>query len=117
MHARSAIVAGAQCLVAVGKFIASLHIPSLALIWATQPDDVTCFGIYESRKHNCLISHGELLLSRLTHDGHIEWQAGGCNIFTNGFALHEDTIEVIDFENRKYLFDIVTGREKSDPNR
>ena len=111
VHDRTAILHDDTCVIAVGPFIAALDIPSLQLKWATQTDDATCFGVYNSDKHNCLISHGELLIARVTHDGTITWQAGGADIFTNGFSLQGDVVHVLDFNDREYLLDIKTGRE------
>ncbi len=111
VHERAAMIIGPTCLVAVGPLVASLALPSLKLGWSTQTDDATCFGIYWSNAHRCLISHGELLITRLTSGGDIEWQAGGADIFTNGFTLHEDSVEAIDFADRRYRFEIETGSE------
>ena len=91
--------------------MASVAVPSLDLNWATQTDDATCFGVYESRPHACLVSHGELLIARITYTGKTIWQAGGADIFTNGFNLDGDVIRVTDFNDRDYTFDIETGRE------
>ena len=109
VHEHTAFVRGPSCFVAVGPYIVSLDIPSLNLNWAVEVDQATCFGVYISSKHNCLISHGELEIVRLSHNGKIIWKASGADIFTNGFTLLEDTIEVIDFNERNYIFDVVTG--------
>lgn len=111
IHDRSAIIHDDQCLVAIGPFIAAVEVPTLELKWATQVDDATCFGVYKSQKHNCLISHGELLIARIDYEGSIVWEVGGADIFTNGFALNDDSIYVMDFYDREYKIDIETGRE------
>lgn len=111
IHAHSAIVRDESCVIAVGPFLASLRIPGLELQWTTQTDAATCFGVYCSGKHQCLISHGELEIARVSFDGDISWQSSGADIFTNGFTLHEDWVQVIDFYNREYRFDIATGLE------
>lgn len=61
VHDHTAIIHGDNCIIAVGPFMASVAIPSLDLNWATQTDDATCFGVYESQTHACLLSHGELV--------------------------------------------------------
>ena len=111
IHEHSAIILDSACFIAVGPFIASLSLPTLELIWSTQTDEATCFGIYKPPTHNCLISHGELLIARLGLSGTIIWQAGGADIFTNGFTVHTNSIEAVDFYDRRYFFDIETGRE------
>ena len=111
IHEHSAIVREDSCIVACGPFMASLTIPTLKLNWATQTDDATCFGVYESREHSCLFSHGELLIARVSYDGTIVWNAGGADIFTNGFRIRGNVIHAIDFYDREYLIDIETGRE------
>ena len=111
IHDHSAIIHDGSCIIAVGPFMVSLALPSLKLNWATQTDDATCFGVYESPTRDCLLSHGELLIARITHRGTIVWQAGGADIFTNGFQLDGDVIHVTDFNDRGYTFDIETGRE------
>lgn len=111
IHDQSALMIEEMCVVAVGPFIASLSLPKLDLKWAIEVDQATCFGVYKPAMHNCLISHGELEIVRLSPEGEIVWRAAGSDIFTNGFTLHEHTIEVVDFNDQKYLFDIETGRE------
>lgn len=91
--------------------MASVAIPTLELDWATQTDDATCFGVYHSEKNKCLFSHGELLIARVTYDSKIVWQAGGVDIFTNGFTLHDDFIHALDFYDREYVIDVHNGRE------
>jgi len=111
IHEHSAIILDSACFIAVGPFVASLSLPALDLMWSTQTDDATCFGIHKPPTHNCLISHGELLIARLTLTGTMVWQAGGADIFTNGCTVHESSIEAVDFYDRRYSFDIETGRE------
>lgn len=111
VHDHTALTLGSNCLVAIGSCVASLNIPSLTLKWATEVDQATCFGVYYSLEHNCLISHGELEITRLSLQGKIIWKASGADIFTNGFTLHEHTVEATDFNGRKYVLDIKTGRE------
>jgi hypothetical protein len=111
VHENTALIHDCNCIIAVGPFMASVALPSLELNWATQTDDATCFGVYESPNHNCLLSHGELLIARVTHRGTIVWKTGGADIFTNGFRLDRDVIHVADFYDRNYILDIETGRE------
>lgn len=111
VHAHSAILHQDSCVIAVGPFLASLVLPTLELNWATQADDATCFGVHESQDHQCLISHGEMEISRVTFDGTVVWQASGADIFTNECLLYGDVVRVKDFNDREYILDINTGRE------
>jgi len=111
VHKNTALIHDYNCIIAIGPFMASVAVPSLELNWATQTDDATCFGVYKSSNHKCLLSHGELLITRVTLGGKIVWQAGGADIFTGGFRLDGDVIHVTDFCDRNYALDIETGRE------
>lgn len=111
VHQHSALIHNKSCIIAVGPYVARLRIPSLELQWATQADCATCFGIYHAMEHEGFISHGELTITRLSYEGDIVWQSGGADIFTNGFDLHGDRVQAVDFYNRRYEFDIRTGEE------
>ena len=112
IHEHSALICGDSCIVAVGPFMCSLRIPSLDLEWKAEVDWATCFGVYYSAKHDCLISHGELFIARVEYGGEILWTSGGKDIFTGEFKLFDDYIEVTDFNDESYRFDITTGRSK-----
>ena len=112
IHDHSALICGDSCIIAVGPFMCSLRIPSLDLEWKAEVDWATCFGVYYSAKHDCLISHGELVIARVEHGGEIVWSSGGKDIFTGEFKLFDDYIEVTDFNDESYRFDITTGKEK-----
>jgi hypothetical protein len=110
VHDHTAIIHDDVCVIAVGPFMAAIEIPTLKLNWVTQADDATCFGVHHSEKHTCFISHGELEIARITREGKMIWHTGGADIFTNGFVLSDDSIQVIDFYDRKYELDTETGR-------
>jgi hypothetical protein len=112
VHEHSALLHKNSCVVAVGPFMCSLRIPSLELEWKAKVDMATCFGVYYSARHHCFISHGELEISRVEHDGRVLWKAGGKDIFTNGFELHENHVEVVDWNNERYHVDIETGESR-----
>jgi hypothetical protein len=113
IHENSAIIHNDSCIIAVGAYMVSVHIPTLELQWATESDAATCFGVYHSEKHQCFISHGELEIARVSLDGQIIWRSGGADIFTNGFTLHNDYVNVLDWNHKEYNFDIEFGREYS----
>jgi hypothetical protein len=109
LHEHSALILGDTCFVAVGDTLCSLALPSLELLWHRQVDTATCFGVYYSAKHHCLISHGELEIARLSLSGEVAWSSGGADIFSEGFELHPDYIEAVDFNRMVYRMDIATG--------
>jgi hypothetical protein len=109
IHERSAVILNDTCFLAAGAYVCALTIPTLDLLWRTQTDEATCFGIYHSPKHQCLISHGEISITRLDYSGWIAWSRSGRDIFSEGFTLNEDHAEAIDFNHTKYRFDLATG--------
>ena len=111
VHPHSAVISGGRFVVVVGPCIAAITIPTLHLLWVTQVDDVTCFGVHAPDKHDCLISHGELSVARLDHAGQVIWQADGADIFTGDFRVDGDVVRAIDFNDREYAFDIQTGKD------
>ncbi len=110
VHSHSSVLYDTRCLVAVGSFLVALRLPDLALLWATEVDPATCFGVYHSVKHASYIVHGELEIASVTYDGTIRWNCGGRDIFTNGLTLCEDHIDVVDFSQGRYRIDIATGQ-------
>lgn len=110
VHEQSGVIHEDSCLVAVGSFVCLLRLPRLDLCWSAEVDDATCFGIYHSMEHGCFISHGELEVARLSYDGRVVWSAGGRDIFTNGFRLRADYVEVVDWNGEQYRVDLATGQ-------
>jgi hypothetical protein len=110
IHENSATVVNGFCFVAVGDQICSLSLPTLDLIWATKVDQASCFGVYYSPVHDCLLSHGELEVARLNLRGEVVWSAGGADIFSEGFRIVGDHVEAIDFFGQVYYIDIATGQ-------
>ncbi|WP_313818866.1 hypothetical protein [Cupriavidus sp.] len=110
VHDNSACVIDDKLYLAVGDSLACLSLSSPdRLLWSVQADMATCFGIYWADKQRALISHGELLISRLSTDGKILWQTSGADIFTEGCRLLPECIEAIDFNKAVYHFDYLTG--------
>jgi hypothetical protein len=109
IHKNSALIYDNSCIIAVGPFMCSLQLPSLELSWKAEVDSATCFGVYYSEKHNCFISHGELEITRVEHGGKVLWQSGGKDIFTNGFELHDNHVEAVDWNDERYRMNIDTG--------
>ena len=110
VHPHSAIIHDESCFVAVGSMICCVKLPSLDLVWKTEVDSATCFGVYHSDKHSCFISHGECDIVRLCYDGKIIWSQGGKDIFSEGFSVSDDFVTATDFNGEKYRFEITTGQ-------
>lgn len=111
VHERSMVLLGDRCFVAVGPFAVALELPSLTLVWSSEVDSATCFGLYVSSDGRALLSHGELEVARVTFAGEIVWQSSGADIFTEGFAVDHGVVRVIDFNGRSYVLDEATGHE------
>lgn len=110
IHQRSVAVASDRIFVAVGDHVVCLSLNApYALLWATRVDDATCFGVYWDEWRQAIFSHGELQIMRLTADGVPAWSASGADVFSEGFSLHEDYVEAVDFDHRVYRFDYECG--------
>lgn len=110
VHSGSAVCVGDRCYVAVGDSVCALSVPSLNLVWRTKVDSATCFGVYHLPEFDCLISHGELEITRLDLAGQVAWQTSGRDIFSEGFAMRGGFVEATDFYKSTYCIDIATGR-------
>jgi outer membrane protein assembly factor BamB len=111
VHDHSAFLLEGALYLAVGDHVVCIEISSHQIRWAVPVDSATCFGVHYSAKRDALLSHGELEVARFTRDGQILWSAAGADIFSEGFALREGWVEVLDFDRRQYRLDYDTGRE------
>lgn len=105
VHENSMTRVGNAAYFAFGDQIVSFDLIQKTMRWNLCIDSATCFGVYYSKAHGALISHGELLISRFTPEGSILWQSGGRDFFTGEFNLLEDCIQAVDFEGREYRLD------------
>jgi len=112
IHSHSAILRPDSLIIAVGPFAVRLRIPSLDILWFTQTDEATCFGVHSIPDSSDFISHGELSIARVTGNGHIVWSEYGADIFTGDFTISPDEVRVADFEDRRYAFDLRTGASR-----
>jgi hypothetical protein len=113
VHEHSALVLDDKLYLAVGDHVTclSLSMPH-RLVWSTQVDIATCFGIYWEHSRGALISHGELEISRLSLEGALIWQASGADVFSEGFRLLPDDVEAVDFNRTVYRLDYATGEAR-----
>ncbi len=110
VHERSAVTARDSVFVAVGSYVVRLSLPALDLIFVTQADMYTCFGVHSIPDSADLLSHGELEIARLNDSGRILWSSSGADIFTGDLTLGQKAAKVVDFEGAVYSFDLTTGR-------
>lgn len=99
------------CFIAAGDSVFALGIPELDIKWSKKVDFATCFGIYYLVERDCLISWGEVDVLRMKPGGEEVWSFCGADIFTEGMEIHENSIELTDFNNRVYTIDIDSGNE------
>ncbi|MNJ40113.1 hypothetical protein D3C77_349990 [compost metagenome] len=110
VHAHSALIIDDRLLMAVGDHVACISlVHPYRLLWSLRVDIATCFGLYWQNQQRALISHGELVISRLSTDGRLIWQASGADIFSEGFGLLPDHVKAVDFNQSVYRFDYATG--------
>lgn len=105
VHPHSLLVLDSSVYLAVGQHVVRFTPGREQPDWILQMDEATCFGVHYNARHDALVSHGELAVSRFTRDGKILWSAGGGDVFSEGFEMREDCIETKDFGHRVYRFD------------
>jgi hypothetical protein len=108
----SAFIHQGACIVGAGSQVIALSLPDLGLRWATEVDRGSCLGVFHAPQYESYISWGELAIRRISYDGEVIWTASGKDVFSNGFEINEDTIEVVDFYNARYRIDVLTGKTK-----
>lgn len=109
VHERSALIRENNLYVAIGSQLCALTLSDLSLLWNKQVDLVTCFGVLYSVEHNCLISHGELEISRVGLDGTAIWSKSGRDIITGELLLEPNQVKVTDWNDDLYVFAIGDG--------
>jgi outer membrane protein assembly factor BamB len=108
IHKTSYVFEPDRVVICCSDTVFCLSIPDLSLLWKTKADDATCFEIFKYKSD--YIIHGELQISRLSHNGELVWQQSGADIFTtidsNGdFLITDNYILATDWEKRIYKFD------------
>ena len=104
IHEHSLILHNEAIYIAVGRHVVKLNLFPLSVAWALRVDDATCFGVYVNVERNALLSHGELEVCRFSEAGEILWSAHGADIFSEGFSLHPQYVQAIDFNHNSYQF-------------
>lgn len=98
-----------RLLLCCGDQVFCLQLPELKLLWQTQADSSTCFGI-KNLPNQTYIVHGELEITCLDLSGCILWQFSGGDIFTtlkgdNLMQVDEESITVKDWNEVVYKLD------------
>lgn len=96
--------------ICTGDAVFALKIPTLEICWHQQVDFAACFGVYWLESKQCLLTWGEIEIRRLTLQGDTVWIATGKDIFSEGFVIKPQTVEVTDFNNEHYIICIDTGQ-------
>jgi hypothetical protein len=107
IHKNSYYIQNNSIIICVCNFLFCLSIPELKLLWKSEVDWATAFGIYKMQED--FIIHGELEISRINQNGKIIWQHSGSDIFVleNGkecFKIKGDLILAESWDGRKYKF-------------
>lgn len=104
----SVLIDGDNLIARCCNTVFSLTLPGLDLNWITEADWATCFSIHRYR--DSYITHGEMFISRIDRNGNVLWSFGGADIFVclergNPFEMHDDYIELTDFNGKRYKID------------
>lgn len=93
VHEHSIAIVDNTCFIAVGDTLCSLALPLQDLLWHRQVDHATCFGVYFSANHYCLISHGKLEIARVNLSEEVIWSSGGADTFSEGLKVFPGYVE------------------------
>jgi alpha-tubulin suppressor-like RCC1 family protein len=108
VHEDTALIDQGNLIIRCCNKLFSLSLPDLNTNWVTEPDWATCFSIHKYQ--DTYITHGEMSIARIDNTGKILWSYGGADIFVclhegNPFEMHDDFIELTDFNGSKYRID------------
>ena len=109
VHQHSAIFHDGKVLLAIGGQVVCFCPKPFQFKWQLEIDQAACFGLHFQPKLQALVSHGELEISRFSDEGKILWASSGADVFSEGFRLHPNYIEAVDFNGNVYHFSYVTG--------
>ncbi len=109
-HDNMAVVVGKNLFVSIGNLVCCFDIPSLTLVWHREVDTGISYSVHVSPDKKGIISHGELEITKVSFDGEIIWSVSGKDIFTGGFTIFSDHIEVVDFNNERYNITLSDGQ-------
>lgn len=108
VHEDAALVDQDDLIIRCCNKLFSLSLPDLNTNWVTEPDWATCFSVHKYQ--DAYITHGETSIARVDRTGKLLWSYSGADIFVclyegNPFEMHDDFIELTDFNGSKYKID------------
>ena len=112
VHSKAARIINDTIYIAVGNRLCSLALPTLNLQWQLEVDNTTCYGVHYHTAEDCLLTHGEVTISRISKNDRLIWQTSGNDIFTGESKIIGDYIESIDFNHEKYRIRISDGHRE-----
>lgn len=115
VHSSTLLEVNGCAYVAVGPYVVCFDTAPFQFHWSLEADSATCFGVYHHEATGALISHGELAIARFSSSGEILWSASGADIFSEGFSLEREYIEVVDFNGDVYYFRYEDGHVLAQP--
>jgi hypothetical protein len=97
-----------ELIISLGFTLVSFDLDKMRLNWKIRPDMAEIFEFYELKED--FILRGELQIHRVDRNGNVKWSYGGRDIWVNPngkkeVTIHEDEIELIDFESNRYFID------------
>jgi hypothetical protein len=107
--AKAVYVRGDTCYVAAARYVVALALPTLALAWSVRADTSLVYELHYAKEYASLLTWGECEVARIDLCGQVIWTMSGKDIFTNGFTMGEDTLEVVDFNHERYRVALATG--------
>ncbi len=108
VYKTSFVIEADRLVICCSNSVFCLSIPDLLLLWKVNADDVTCFQVFKHQSDYLI--HGELSISRISHDGQLMWERSGRDIFVSSdpnvdeFIIKDDHILITDFSDNKYKF-------------
>ena len=109
VHQHSAIFHKGKVLLAVGGQVVCFRPKPVQFEWNLEIDPAACFGLHFQPEWQAFISRGELEIARFSDEGRVLWASSGADIFSEGFCLHPNFIEAVDFNGKIYHFSYPTG--------
>ena len=108
IHDNSAVIVGNDLLICCADKVFSLSLPNLELNWMKRIDVACCFQIFKNDIG--IFVHGELAANRIDGNGNIVWSVEFGDILVtadgeNEFIMHENFIEITDWNKTKYKVD------------
>ena len=108
VHEDTALIDEGNLIIRCCNKLFSLSLPDLNTNWVTEPDWATCFSVHKYQ--DTYITHGETSIARIDKNGKKIWSYVGADIFVcldegNPFEIHDDFIELTDFNGSKYRID------------